>query len=204
MILALDPGKTHFAYTIISKKKGIVKTGMIHNVIDDFSKDNLTLQVIRFVREIKRLFFTYPIKIVVAERYQVRGRFGGMMGASCEYISAMLGIISCLFKKRAKIYFITPALWKNYMYKTYDYPNKTSLTEVFGFYGLSKNFSTVPILEHQFDSCGIGVWAANKFWNVDLYKKVRKRLIKLWKKGKPTSKQALKSYNKVRINVKRA
>ena len=201
MILALDPGKTHFAYTILSKKKGIVKTGMINNVIDDFSKDNLTLQVIRFIRELKRLFFKYPIDTIVAERYQVRGRFGGMMGASCEYISYQLGIIGCLFKKRAKLYLITPALWKNYMYKTYDYPNKTSLTEVFGFYGLSKNFSTVPILEHQFDSCGIGVWAANKFWNVDLYKKVRKRLIKLWKKGKPTSKQALKSYNKVRIKL---
>ena len=51
MILALDPGKTHFAYAILSKKKGLVKTGMIHNVIDDFSKDNLTSQVIRFIRE---------------------------------------------------------------------------------------------------------------------------------------------------------
>ena len=52
MILALDPGKTHFAYAILSKK-GLVKTGMIRNVIDDFSKDNLTLQVVRFVRELK-------------------------------------------------------------------------------------------------------------------------------------------------------
>ena len=199
MILALDPGKTHFAYTILSKKKGIVKTGMIKNVIDDFSKDNLTLQVLRFVREIKRLFFTYPINIIVMERYQVRGRFGGMMGASCEYISYMGGIIACLFRKRAKLYMITPALWKNYMYKTYDFPTKSSLTEVFGFYGLSKNFSTVPILEHQFDSCGIGVWAANKFWCIDLYSSCKRRLKKIWKKGKPTSKIALKSYNKVKI-----
>lgn len=198
MILALDPGKTHFAYAILSKK-GLVKTGMIHNVIDTFSEDNLTLQVIRFIREIKRLFFKYPIDIVVAERYQVRGKFGGMMGASCEYISYQLGIIGCLFKKKAKLYSITPALWKNYMYKTYDFPNKTSLTEVFGFYGLSKNFSTVPILEHQFDAVGIGVWAANKFWEVDLYRKCKKRLIQLWKRGKPTSALALKSYNKVKI-----
>jgi hypothetical protein len=199
MILAIDPGKTHFAYAIISKKKGIVKTGMIRNVIDDFSKDNLTLQVVRFVRELKRLFIKYPITIIVSERYQVRGRFGGMMGASCEYISYMAGIIGCLFRKRSRIYCITPALWKNYMYKTYDYPTKSSLTEVFGFYGLSKNFSTVPILEHQFDAVGIGVWAANKFWSLDLYKKCKKRLIKLWKKGKPTSKIALKSYNKVKL-----
>lgn len=199
MILALDPGKTHFAYTILSKKKGIVKTGMIRNVIDTFSEDNLTLQVLRFIREIKRLFLKYPIKIVVAERYQVRGRFGGMMGASCEYINFQLGLVSYLFRNKAKLYLITPALWKKYMYDKYDFPYKSSLTEVFGFYGLSKNFSTVPILEHQFDAVGIGVWAANKFWNVDLYKKCKKRLRKIWKKGKPTSKVALKSYNKVKV-----
>lgn len=199
MILAFDPGKTHFAYAILSKKKGLIKTGMIHNVINDFSKDNLTPQVIRFVREIRKVFFKYPIKIVIAERYQVRGKFGGMMGAVCEYLNYQLGIIGSLFRKRAKLYLITPALWKNYMYRTYDFPNKSSLTEVFGFHGLSKNFSTVPILEHQFDAVGIGVWGANKFWKVDLYKKCKKGLRKIWKKGKPTSKVALKSYNKVKI-----
>lgn len=199
MILALDPGKTHFAYAIISKKKGLVKTGMINNVIDDFSKDNLTLQVIRFIRELRRLFFNYPITIVVAERYQVRGKFGGMMGAVAEYLNFMLGIVGALFRKRAKLYLITPALWKNYMYRTYDFPNKSPLTEVFGFYGLSKNFSTVPILEHQFDAVGIGVWAAKKFWDKDIHGKCKKRLRKLWKKGKPTSKVALKSYNKVKL-----
>lgn len=199
MILAIDPGKINFAYTILSKKKGIVKTGMIHHTITDFSKDNLPLQVLRFSREVSKVIDKYPIKIIVAERYQVRGRFGGMMGAVAEYLNFMLGIISDMYKEKVKMYMITPALWKNYMYKTYGFPNKSPLTEVFGFYGLSKNFSTVPILEHQFDSVGIGVWASNKFWNKDLYNKCKKRLRKLWKKGKPTSKVALKSYNKVKI-----
>ena len=199
MILALDPGKTHFAYAILSKK-GLVKTGMFKNTIKDLSlNDSLNKQIIRFINECKNYTNKYPIKYVVAERYQIRGKFGGTQGASCEVINLMLGIIAYLFRKRSNVYCITPALWKNYMYKTYDFPNKTSLTEVFGFYGLSKNFSTVPILEHQFDAVGIGVWAANKFWEVDLYRKCKKRLIQLWKRGKPTSALALKSYNKVKI-----
>lgn len=200
VILAIDPGKINFAFSILSKNKGLIKTGMFKHTIKDFSlKNPLNKQINSFIKECIKNFNKYPIKYVIAERYQIRGKFGGTQGASCESINLMLGIVAYLFRKRSKVYYITPALWKNYMYKTYDFPNKTSLTEVFGFYGLSKNFSTVPILEHQFDAVGIGVWAANKFWEKDLYRKCKKRLIQLWKRGKPTSALALKSYNKVKI-----
>ncbi len=203
MLLSIDPGKTHFAYSIFNNNGKLLKLGMITSTISSFAKDTFRSNQKNFIKELKDSCSEYTITNIVAERYQVRGgKFASMMGANAEFISFMLGVVSAVFRKKAKTTLISPALWKSYMYRTYDFPKKTDMPTVFGFNGLSKNFTTVPIKEHQFDSTGIGVWWFGSNKGIDIYKKSRATLIKLWRSGKPKSKAALRSYNKVSISVK--
>lgn len=197
-LLTLDPGKQFFAYSIFIGNK-LKKTGMLVNKIDSFKEKELTNKVKLFSDEIESLLNSYPIEQIVAERYLVRsGLLASRTGGNCEFISFMLGVIARICKKRKiQLFLITPAVWKAFCYRQYGFDKKTSLTEVFGFYGLSKNFTTIPIKEHQFDTLGSACYWVWKNEKVDIYKKTKKKIVKLWKKGKPTNKVALKSYNKV-------
>lgn len=204
MLLACDPGKDHFAYSVVSDKNKLMCTGMLGFTISSFSEAGINENIKEFSKKIKDIFTKWKIDTVVAERYLVRGS-NSKMGASCEFISFMLGIISdiCL-RNKAEIYLITPAVWKGYCYKAYGFPKKTGLPEVFGFLHLSKNLSTIPILEHQFDSAGIALYWIAKTKKEDAYTRIKKKLVYLWNSNKPVSKVHLKSYNKVVINsVKR-
>ena len=100
MLLACDPGKDHFAYSVVSDKNKLMCTGMLGFTISSFSEAGINENIKEFSKKIKDIFTKWKIDTVVAERYLVRGS-NSKMGASCEFISFMLGIISdiCLRNK---------------------------------------------------------------------------------------------------------
>lgn len=204
MILCLDPGKDNFAYAVVSKKK-LIDTGMFSNTINSFSENDKCKKVKEFSKEIITLLNEYSVTDVVAERYLVRAG-QSKTGASCEFISFMLGYIERLCKERKiKLHLITPSVWKQFCIRTFKEKPKTPLTETFGFFNLSKNFSNVPIREHQFDAMGISLYWFSKY-NVDVFRlrnKICKKLVKIWKRNKPKEKRLLRSYEKVKIKLQK-
>ena len=202
MILCLDPGKDNFAFAIVSKK-GLIDTGMLNHTINSFKEKEKFKKVKAFSREIVSILDSHKITDVIAERYLVRGG-QSKMGASCEFISFMLGYIERLcVKRKIKLHLVTPSVWKQFCIKTFKEKSKTPLTELFGFFGLSKNFSNVPIREHQFDAMGISLYWFSKS-KVDVFRlrnRICKRLLKTWKRNKPKDKRALRSYDKVSVKI---
>ena len=203
MILCLDPGKDNFAFAVVSKK-GLISTGMFSNTINSFKEKEKLKKVKAFSKEVLAILNKYRITDVIAERYLVRGG-QSKMGASCEFISFMLGYIGRIcIKRKIKLHLVTPSVWKQFCIRTFEEKPKAPLTELFGFFGLSKNFSNVPIREHQFDAMGISLYWFNKC-GVNVFRlrnKMCKKLMKIWKRNKPLAKRALRSYNKVKVNYK--
>lgn len=202
MILCLDPGKDNFAYAVVSKKK-LVATGMFSNTINSFTEKDKHNKVKAFSKEIVRLLDKYKVTDVVAERYLVRAG-QSKTGASCEFISFSLGYIERLCKERKiELHLITPSVWKQFCIRTFEEKPQTPLTETFGFFNLSKNFSNVPIREHQFDAMGISLYWFSKS-DVDVFKlrkRICKKLVKIWRENEPTEKRLLRSYSKVKIKI---
>lgn len=202
MILCLDPGKDNFAYAVVSKKK-LVATGMFSNTINSFTEKDKHNKVKAFSKEIVRLLDKYKVTDVVAERYLVRAG-QSKTGASCEFISFSLGYIERLCKERKiELHLITPSVWKQFCIRTFKEKPQTPLTETFGFFNLSKNFSNVPIREHQFDAMGISLYWFSKS-DVDVFKlrkRICKKLVKIWRENEPTEKRLLRSYSKVKIRI---
>jgi Holliday junction resolvasome RuvABC endonuclease subunit len=202
MILCLDPGKDNFAYAVVSKKK-LVATGMFSNTINSFTEKDKHNKVKAFSKEIVRLLDKYKVTDVVAERYLVRAG-QSKTGASCEFISFSLGYIERLCKERKiELHLITPSVWKQFCIRTFKEKPQTPLTETFGFFNLSKNFSNVPIREHQFDAMGISLYWFSKS-DVDVFKlrkRICKKLVKIWRENEPTEKRLLRSYSKVKIKI---
>ena len=202
MILCLDPGKDNFAYAVVSKKK-LVVTGMFSNTINSFTEKDKHNKVKAFSKEIVRLLDKYKVTDVVAERYLVRAG-QSKTGASCEFISFSLGYIERLCKERKiELHLITPSVWKQFCIRTFKEKPQTPLTETFGFFNLSKNFSNVPIREHQFDAMGISLYWFSKS-DVDVFKlrkRICKKLVKIWRENEPTEKRLLRSYSKVKIKI---
>lgn len=202
MILCLDPGKDNFAFAVVSKKK-LIDTGMFSSTINSFNEKDKNSKVKAFNKEIISLLNRYKVTDIVAERYLVRGG-QSKTGASCEFISFSLGYIERICKERKiNLHLITPSVWKNFCIKTFKEKPKTPLTETFGFFNLSKNFSNVPIREHQFDAMGISLYWFNKL-EVNVFRlrnKICKKLVKIWYDNKPTEKRLLRSYEKVKIKI---
>jgi len=202
IIMCLDPGKDNFAYALVFNK-GLIKTGMLNNTINSFSEKDHTEKVLKFQKEILSIINKFKIKDIVAERYLVRAG-QSKMGASCEFISYMLGFISKICReKNIDLHLVTPSVWKQFCIKTFNEKPKTPLTETFGFFGLSKNFSNVPIKEHQFDAMGISLyWYNHLGHNVyKLRRRISKKLFFIWSSNRPKDKRNLRSYLKVKLKT---
>jgi Holliday junction resolvasome RuvABC endonuclease subunit len=200
--MCLDPGKDNFAYAIVCGK-GLMKTGMLRNTVNSFSEKEHIEKVKLFQKEILSIVDRFKIDAIVAERYLVRSG-QSKMGASCEYISYMLGFISKICRERnIELHLVTPSVWKQFCIRTFKENPKTPLTETFGFFGLSKNFSNVPLREHQFDAMGISLYWYNRMgYDVfDLRKRISRRLFTMWKDGRPEDKRNLRSYLKVTLKT---
>lgn len=112
LIFSTDPGTKHFAaaFTEISDsgKVRVVATGMIHNTIQDLTKDVCKQQDL-FRSEIRQLFRKYGKPDACCfERFQSRGNGGTLI----ECVNIMLGmLIADTNKFNPRI--ITAATWKN-------------------------------------------------------------------------------------------
>ena len=119
MILCLDPGKDNFAFAVVSKK-GLISTGMFSNTINSFKEKEKLKKVKAFSKEVLAILNKYRITDVVAERYLVRGG-QSKMGASCEFISFMLGYIERIcIKRKIKLHLVTPSVWKQFCIRTFE------------------------------------------------------------------------------------
>ena len=145
-IVSFDPGKTHWAYCLREDDK-VLETGMLRNPIVSLLEKDLQQGIEKLGAEVKGLFSRWNLKpeltIVVAERFLLRpGR--GAMGAVSEHLNFSLGLITAWIHP-LKMSLITPALWKNYMLRTYGTNNMMQLLG-------EKDKKKI----HQCDSIGIG------------------------------------------------
>lgn len=120
-ILTFDPGKVNgnMAYSFsvdghIERYGSIKPLGSITEGFED--------EVDAFAARVQRLVQEVNPDLIVAERFQDRG--GRSKGATPEFVNIQLGIIAIVARPvRTKL--ITPALWKNWMRRTYDTGKKT-------------------------------------------------------------------------------
>lgn len=197
-MLAMDPGKQYFAWSVVSGNE-VLGSGMLLNPVDTFSEDELYGKTMLFSNEFVKLVSRFPqITDVVAERFMVRST---MMGANCEYISYMLGYAFSVCTARGiRLHLVMPSTWKTYVARTFGLDTKLGLPEVFGFTGLSKNFVGIPVMEHQFDSFGIAVWSLSKLYGLDPWRLRRMAfdwLDSAWESGRPDDNVHIKSWLKV-------
>jgi len=146
-VLSFDPGKINFSFSVsdvhleTGLKYRIKTTGMIENTVTDLTGD-IESQSRRFKREVQKIIKGYGADVLIAERFQVRGRF---MGGSAELINIMLGIMAT---SRIEKKFITAAQWKNSFNKVYD---------------LKKFYKEIPLVDHRIDAALIGIYGSSFF-----------------------------------------
>lgn len=172
VILSLDPGTSakSFAWAITSKtkkdKETLVVSSMLRYPINDLTESSLAQQKLLFVKEMKSIIKTFNPTDIVAERYQVRGRF---MGAASEKISFMLGILSTLYPK-IDYHLIIASQWKNKFNQCFSANLDVLYKEL------------KPIPPHIIDSCLIGYYQLNREkknpfenWKAAMIRRLEKR-----------------------------
>jgi Holliday junction resolvasome RuvABC endonuclease subunit len=152
IILSVDPGGKNFGYCIqkiISTsplKYEILESGMLSNTLINL-KDNWTVEICAFEKEILNLIKKYKPTHFCAERYILRRVVTG--GTTTEAISMMLGIIGLLLKKiNCKL--VTAAIWKNAFARA---SYKEFLKEIYR----EEKHNITP---HQIDASLIGLYLA--------------------------------------------
>ena len=183
-VLALDTGKKCFAWSLCSSKKGVVKTGMLENTITTLSDRFIAKEFRKFRIEfqgIRDLAIENKCEFIIAERFQSRpGMFGS--GASAEYINVMIGVMGSMCRGRILFKTIMPSTWKSFFKRKIKSKEKLDAPELFGFKGVKKTTKTYPILEHQFDTFGIGLHSLEKRLDKDLKNVFKKSLKNMWNK----------------------
>lgn len=145
-VLAFDPGTSNFAWSMLDKNR-VIACGFIKSTISDLTDISMESQIKVFVKFIRNLIKKFNPQMVVAERFMVRGRW---LGASCEKINVMLGVVGYLcVSKGIKYRLITSALWKNRVQKDRD---KTYLNERY------KRMKDIKIPPHVIDAAFIGAY----------------------------------------------
>lgn len=189
VVLALDPGKRHFAFCVIVGAS-LKRVGMIHNTINDIDAAHALPQREAFVAELDSVLDRYEPQILVIERMQQRPGMGG--GAPAEYINIMIGVVleHCT-AKGIEFRGVTAATWKNALKRAYDpKPDRATLpkgtrikalpnSERMGF-DVPKSSKTLPILDHEFDAVGIGMWFIEQEDNASYIERFKKQLKTLW------------------------
>lgn len=111
-VIALDPGKNHFAYAVITKRRcthhGHLRT------ITDLNVTELPDQLLRFAHDADDLLNkAKPDDWLCFERMQHRPNQGG--GAVVEYINVMIGIVLGRAHARGmRVYPVPPMTWKSH------------------------------------------------------------------------------------------
>lgn len=150
-ILALDPGKTNMAVSIVAlvgnRPKVLASKVMLYPLAD--MKD-LQRNLQPFLKEIAVWINTFKPGAIIAERFQSRG----LMGTTIEVVSAMLGALAIKYPK-LPLKVITAATWKVPYQRKFDIDLKE----------LYKWCKTEP---HQLDASMIGVYGIEKGLKVDV------------------------------------
>ena len=168
IVLAMDPGKDWYAWSILDGEGHLLDTGMIKTPVHEFKFMFFRRQVLAFTKEIQDLLARHAYFAVVAERYQIRGT--GSVGEVCEFVNLMLGIVTAeaLHRPapRPHLDFMPAGVWKNWLSTVMLGASGLidATPDVFGYPFVTKQASkrkvrgVLPIKEHQFDSIGIGLW----------------------------------------------
>lgn len=144
-ILGLDPGKNNFAYAVTQVKLGLPfkyrfrETGMIENPVTDLT-GSLINQKQAFKAEVQGIINEHGVDIIVAERFQNRGRMGGATG---ELVSFMLGVLSEF--DVADLMLVTAAQWKNAFNRVQD---------------LKALYAESDLVAHRIDAANISLYGA--------------------------------------------
>ena len=150
-LLALDPGKVNFGYSVLDwKDDGTYRVrdcGILKHTITEL-KRGLPKSTRKYGKEVSTLVNKYDIEVIIAERFVSRG----LLGSLSEYVNIMLGITSVYAKKDFLL--IIPATWKNRFNKKYPLKN---------FYRDSVN------TKHSIDATLIGVYYINTLCGKETY-----------------------------------
>ena len=164
VILAVDPGKADFAWSYVALDGRVIDTGMLANPIDDMRAMQFLMQFPRYLGEIRSLFKHPGIKVIelTAERLTPRPGMGG--GATAEFVNVALGSLYVI-SRISGVKHITPVMpqqWKGWLGRLSSGKAKIdNAASCFGFPQVTKivrKSDNFPILDHQFDSVGIGLW----------------------------------------------
>jgi hypothetical protein len=157
-ILALDPGKVNFGYSILeANKRGhfkVLKNGTLKDTIQDL-KLNLYESVIMFENEVDTLIAEFNVTHIVGERFVSRG----LLGSLSEYVNIMLGI--CAAKSSVNFMLIIPATWKNQLKKKLD---------------LELLYRELKVTKHEIDAVMIGVYYVDLMCNKQPYRSLLNNL----------------------------
>lgn len=123
IIIALDPGKKWFAFSILSKKGRLLEYGLLGNrssikkgLINNLKSGTIfTIQCREFIKNVRRIKRRVQkndaVFVLTYERFIARGRSKGNLS---EIISTLIGmVITVLLSNRCKkVLPITAAAWK--------------------------------------------------------------------------------------------
>lgn len=154
-VLGLDPGTSHFAYSIAEmhgKRLKVIQHGMFHTTIKQLKESRLYReQRKQFQAGMKALHDQFHFQLIIAERYMPRGQFAGK-GNAQELIPMMLAALDCM--ELAPILFISAASWKNAVKR-----NNLDLASIY------LNYKGV-ITPHQIDATHMAVYGLQRYHKV--------------------------------------
>lgn len=154
-ILGLDPGKNNFAFAAIEVKLNLPfkyrfrETGMIEHPVTDLT-GSLVNQKEAFKKEVQGIVDKHDVDIIVAERFQNRGRMGGATG---ELVSFMLGVLSEF--DVADLMLVTAAQWKNEFNRVQD---------------LKEWYADSELVTHRIDAANIALYGACVYLEIKPFK----------------------------------
>lgn len=143
-ILGLDPGSANFGYAVIQVSVGrtfrykVLEDGKLSCMLRSL-KGDVTTDINLFKAEVRRILRKHKPTHLIAERFMTRG----IKGATIEYISVMLGVLTQMGIKNVK--FITAAQWKNRWNR---------------YYCLDDFYPQVCIEDHQVDAANIALYGS--------------------------------------------
>jgi Holliday junction resolvasome RuvABC endonuclease subunit len=149
-VLGLDPGKDNHAFCVCQfdietgLKYKLVTTGMIKCTIKELIGISAKEEAKKYRRELQALVKKYDVDVIIAERFQNRGR---MFGNSSELVNIMLGV---LLNINVEVRLITASQWKNAFNKIYT---------------LKDFYKEVPLVAHRIDASLIGIYGSSFFTN---------------------------------------
>lgn len=157
--LAVDPGTTNGAWSVVSMNKSgvldVLASGKIYSTVTDLT-GNQAQGVMAFKAEISAIATKFKVNAFAVERFQARG----FKGPTIEMVNVMIGLMAGHLVDHHGVKLVSmipPAEWKN------PWNRKGNLEEF---------YAKVNCVVHQTDSIGIGIYCLCKWLGLDYTKYV--------------------------------